>query len=180
MVRRCCVVCFAVLLFGAFAFTASAVETAPVPSETVALPDSASPSELSVSDDSISLYASVSSDSLTSGLACYHVDSNLGIIHLFLPLDFTLDVFRLDNGSLYNMSNSSVYLYCSEFPSYTFWANRFGVVQYRPSGSFQETYSLTNVSLVDSVPASASLSAYVVPFLLLLILASVLLVWVRR
>lgn len=174
-----CIFCSVLLCFGLFAFPASAVETFPLPSEMVDIPSSSDSTESEVASPALVGSPSPASDtasSLVSGLASYYVNSNLGKIHLYVPVGVSGDCLRLSSGSLLNMSNSSVYLYCPEFPNYSFWANRFQGVQYRQSSSYSDTYSLTGVSLVSG---SRSFDD-VFPYVLLLVLFFVLVVLLAR
>ena len=174
-----CIVCSVLLCFGLFAFPASAVETVAVPSETVDIPNSSGPAiseAVSPAPARSPAPASSGDSSLVSGLASYFVNSNLGKIHLYVPVGVAGDCLRLSSDKLVNMTNSSIYLYCPEFPNYSFWANRFQGVQYRESTSYADTYSLTGVSLVSG---SRSFDD-VFPYVLLLVLFFVLVVLLAR
>lgn len=174
-----CFACCFLLFFGLFAFPASAVEDPSVPSETVDLPDSSGPpvSEAVSSAPSRSPSPASAGDSgLVSGLAYFYINSNLGQIHLYVPVGVAGDCLRLSSDKLVNMTNSSIYLYCPEFPNYSFWANRFQGVQYRESTSYADTYSLSGVSLVSG---SRSFDD-VFPYVLLLVLFFVLVVLLAR
>lgn len=172
-------VCSVLLCFGLFALPSAAVESVTVPSETVDIPDSSGATVSATAPSAPARSpapASAADSSLVSGLASYFVNSNLGKIHLFVPVGVAGDCLRLSSGKLVNMSNSSIYLYCPEFPNYSFWANRFQGVQYRESTSYADTYSLTGVSLVSG---SRSFDD-VFPYVLLLVLFFVLVVLLAR
>lgn len=67
--------------------------------------------------------------------ATWEVTSQLGVIHLTLPLEVDASALIVVGDRIVNMSNSTIYLYCSEFPGYTFSASRFGPITYRESNA---------------------------------------------
>lgn len=174
-----CFACCFLLCLGLFALPASAVEDSSLPSETVDISDSSGVPVLETVSPAPARSPASASDgdsSLVSGLASYYVDSNLGKIHLYVPVGVAGDCLRLSSGKLVNMTNSSIYLYCPEFSNYSFWANRFQGVQYRESTSYADTYFLSGVSLVSG---SRSFDD-VFPYVLLLILLFLFVVMLSR
>lgn len=67
--------------------------------------------------------------------ASWSVSSQLGSIHLTLPHGTDASALAFVGDRLVNMSSSTIYLYCSEFPDYIFSASRFGPVTYRESNA---------------------------------------------
>lgn len=75
--------------------------------------------------------------------ATWTVSCQLGDVHLTLPEGYSSDSLAFSGGRLINMTDSTLYLYCSEFPSYVFSANRFGPVSYREAnGAGYQTVEL--------------------------------------
>lgn len=153
-------ICFSVVLFGSVVVSASDLETAtvsveadPVPDQSVSpegeIPDSLDPGMPVASDDPVVYAAPTEADSF-AGLAYYDVSTNLGDIRLYLPSGVSSDTFQLEGTSLINMSNSTVYLYCPEFPNYTFSASRFNSITYRTSN-----YDSSDLVVNDFVRYSA-------------------------
>ena len=110
---------------------------------------------LAVSDDPPVL---VNSASPLSGGYFFEADCALGSgIRFYVPVDFAVDCFSIDDGGLVNMTNSTIYAMSPDFPTYTISCSRFGHFTYsRPSvsGSYN-TYDLnitsikkTNMSLI--------------------------------
>lgn len=83
------------------------------------------------------------------GLVFYDVSSSLGDIRLYLPQDFDPDTLQLRDGKLFNTSNSTVYLFCPDFPEYTFSASRWGNLSYRTTGTNYQTVELSGVTVSD-------------------------------
>lgn len=84
------------------------------------------------------------------GLAFYDVSSSLGDIRLYLPAEFDKDTLQLRDGELFNVSNSTVYLFCPDYPEYTFSASRWNTVTYRTSGAQYQTADLGRVTVSDT------------------------------
>lgn len=104
------------------------------------------------------------------------VDSSLGEIRLYFPDGVSPSSFVVSKGALINMSNSTIYLYCPEYPDYTFSAARFSPLSYRA-----DNYSSTVLSGVSLLDQSYSVDDYtdtIVIFLLLFI--AFVLVWKGR
>lgn len=116
------------------------------------------------------------SDSGFSGLVRYTVNSNLGQISLQLPEGLDNTVLQLRDGYLYNVSGSTVYLYCDQFPTYTFSAARFSPVSYR-TGSGYDTQQLAVYEVITYSASPDQMWNYLFYFLLILIVF--LLFWRR-
>ena len=151
--------CCCVVLCGAVAVSASPVETAAVSDETVALSaestdeteavvDSGGDTAAGTSDDAAA-FALSGADTEFENLAYYDISCSLGDIRLYLPYDVDRDALQLQDGKLVNLSNSTLYLYCPEYPSYTFSASRFQSVVYRVDSSYTSV-DLGEVELVES------------------------------
>lgn len=104
------------------------------------------------------------------------IESNLGQITLYFPRGTSPSSFVISSGALVNMSNSTIYLYCPQYPEYTFSASRFGPLSYRQSG--YDTTVLTGVSIVDQ---SYDLAEYTdVLVIVLLLFVAFILIWKGR
>lgn len=77
-------------------------------------------------------------------------DSALGQgLTFYIPADYAAGSLTYDSsGYLFNLTDSSVYLYCPDYPDYTIYASRFSVFQYRRNtgGYSYEDLNLRNVS----------------------------------
>lgn len=78
-------------------------------------------------------------------------DSSMGTgLKFYVPSNFVSGSLTYDDaGYLFNLTNSSIYLYCPDYPDYTIYAPRFSVFQYRESsgtGYIYQDLNLTNVS----------------------------------
>lgn len=82
-----------------------------------------------------------------------NVSSSLGELTLIFPEGVSSSALVLDGQFLRNMSNSTVYLYCPQFPDYTFSASRFDTVGYRPNNGGYQTVELIVESVEDPVPS---------------------------
>lgn len=87
-------------------------------------------------------------DSPFSGGYYFVADCILGTeLKFYVPVEWAYDRFAVnDIGSLVNMSNSTCYVYCPDFPDYTFSASRFGTFVYRGDGYNSADLALTNVT----------------------------------
>lgn len=151
-------VCFALLLcclFGVAVGAAPALAASSVSDPTVGVSDSSSvPAETVAEsvDDPVAFSDSgtaLSDDSGEfSGLAYLDLSCTLGDIRLYLPHGVELDVMQVRDDLLYNVSNSTVYLYCPQYPEYTFSASRFAPVMYRADS--YSSYTLSDVALSGS------------------------------
>ena len=110
--------------------------------------------------------------------ATWSVSCQLGDIHLSLPESFPSSSLVLSGGRLINMTDSTLYLYCSEFPSYVFSANRFGPVSYREAnGAGYQTVEL----IVSDATVFRETMPLVLFFLLLLsALLTAVVIFVKR
>lgn len=93
-------------------------------------------------------------------------DSAIGQdLTFYVPSDYATGSLTYSGGYLFNLTASSVYLFCPDYPDYTIYAPRFSVFQYRTNDNYGTSYqplnlqliSDTNVEiLVDSPPLSLS------------------------
>lgn len=83
-------------------------------------------------------------------------------LRFYVPADFASGSLTYDSsGYLFNLTSSSIYLYCPDYPDYTIYAPRFSGFQYRPASGSGYTYvdlnvhdiSDTNVELLQEDPA---------------------------
>lgn len=94
---------------------------------------------------------------LGAGLAGgYYItgDSALGDgLTFYIPASFVSGSLTYDeNGYLFNLTSSSIYLYCPDYPDYTIYASRFSGFQYRTDSNYGTTYqdlNLTNVTAAN-------------------------------
>lgn len=114
----------------------------------------------SVADDSVLLDA-VGPE--FDGLVSFQVSSALGEITLYLPNGSSRDDLQLADGYLYNTTGSTLYLYCPQYPDYTFSASRFDTVYYRVNATGYSSVELAVTAVNSSVPDFEN----VLPFLIL-------------
>lgn len=83
-------------------------------------------------------------------------------LRFYVPADYASGSLTYDSsGYLFNLTSSSIYLYCPDYPDYTIYAPRFSGFQYRPASGSGYTYvdlyvhdvSDTNVDILDEDPA---------------------------
>lgn len=110
----------------------------------------------SVQSDTSDLLASTVAEPAFTGVASFSVSCNLGDIVLSLPSDVPGDVLQLKNNRLVNVSASTVYLYCEQFPDYTFSASRFGPVSYRANNLQTQELVVYESELISSDSLSAN------------------------
>lgn len=89
-------------------------------------------------------------------------DSAIGQdLTFYVPADFASGSLTYDSsGNLFNLTNSSIYLYCPDYPEYTIYAARFSGFQYRQSSGAGYQYqdlklrnvSAANVEILDDSP----------------------------
>lgn len=105
--------------------------------------ESSLPSE-EVSQDPAAL---AGSDTFTGGY-WFVCDCALGYdLKFYIPSDWASDQFTLDaSGAPVNMSNSTVYAYCPDFPDYTFSCSRFSSFVYRQNNYSNEDLKITKIS----------------------------------
>lgn len=109
-------------------------------------------------------------------------DSALGSGKKFyIPADFSDGSLTYnDSGYLFNLTSSTIYLYCPDYPDYTITASRFSTFQYRQGTSgYQYTdlqlrnISDTNVEIYDSdptiLPADSKLQLLIVCLLVVIV-----------
>lgn len=78
-----------------------------------------------------------------TSLASLKVQCQLGEITLYLPYGTGMNALLHDGDSLRNMTDSTIHLYCPEFPEYVFSASRYSPVTYRePNGTNYQTVQL--------------------------------------
>lgn len=92
-------------------------------------------------------------------------DSAMGMgLTFYVPTDFANGSLTYDsNGNLFNLTSSSVYLYCPDYPEYTIYAPRFSGFQYRQSSGAGYQYqdlnlrnvTATNVEIMEDSPSLA-------------------------
>lgn len=92
-------------------------------------------------------------------------DSAMGNgLTFYVPSDYAQGSLTYDSsGNLFNLTSSSIYLYCPDYPDYTIYAPRFSGFQYRQSSGSGYTYqdlnlrsiTDTNVEILDDSPALA-------------------------
>lgn len=123
---------------GATEDTGSAAATSEVAAETT-VPDQ------ELEEDAAVLAVS---DPFTGGY-WFVCDCALGSdLKFYVPADWAFDMFALDNsGAPVNMSNTTVYAYCDQFPDYTFSCSRFGKFTYRTSNNYNSAdLNITEIS----------------------------------
>lgn len=127
---------FISLLLLAFPVSAASVNTQPT----------TSPTE---KDDSGVMLVAASGD--LAGGYYFVCDCTFGSgIKFYVPVEWAHNVFTADDdGDLVNLSTSTCYAYCPEFPSYTFSCSRFGTFIYR-TGSSSTSFDLAITGVTDS------------------------------
>lgn len=81
-------------------------------------------------------------------------DSALGNgLTFYIPANYVSGSLTYDeNGYLFNLTSSSIYLYCPDYPDYTIYASRFSGFQYRTDSNYGTTYldlNLTNITAAN-------------------------------
>ena len=92
-------------------------------------------------------------------------DSAMGKgLTFYVPADYAAGSFTYDeNGCLFNLTSSTIYLYCPDYPEYTITASRFSGFQYRQASGAGYQYqdlnlknvSATNVEIMEDSPSLA-------------------------
>lgn len=68
-------------------------------------------------------------------------------LKFYVPVEWAHDVFTTDSsGELVNLSSSTCYAYCPDYPDYTFSCSRFNSFTYRASGSTTADLNISSVS----------------------------------
>lgn len=103
-------------------------------------------------------------------------DSALGkSLTFYVPSDYAAGSLTYDeNGYLFNLTSSSVYLYCPDYPDYTIYASRLSGFQYRTDSGYGSSYvdlnltnvTDTNVDIMSSSPAPAISSSVLLVMIL--------------
>lgn len=78
-------------------------------------------------------------------------DSALGDnLKFYVPADFANGSLTYDSsGFLFNLTSSSIYLYCPDYPDYTIYASRFSGFQYRAGSGAGYSYIDLNISNIS-------------------------------
>lgn len=105
-------------------------------------------------------------------LASLSVTCQLGDITLYLPYGLDAGAVLLEGDALLNMTDSTVYLYCPEFPDYVFSASRFGAFSYRDSQA--SSYQTVQLIVSDSHTLSDSVESVLVCIVVVYLMLSVL------
>lgn len=101
-------------------------------------------------------------------------------IKFYVPADFANGSLTYDDsGYLFNLTSSSIYLYCPDYPDYTIYAARFSGFQYRPGSGYSyadlnvTNITETNLQIYESDPGkslgSSELMMLIVILLIILI-----------
>lgn len=108
-------------------------------------------------------------------------DSAMGRgLTFYVPADYAAGSLTFDSsGNLFNLTASSIYLYCPDYPEYTIYANRFSGFQYRAGSGAGYQYqdlnlrsiTATNVEILEDSPSLAlSLDKLLVMILAVLVI----------
>lgn len=103
-------------------------------------------SETGLDEDSTAV---LSDGASLSGGYYFVCDCDLGYdLKFYVPVEWAHDAFALDaSGDLINMSNSTCYAYCPEFPEYSVYCSRFSNFIYRSNNL---TYDLNITEISDT------------------------------
>lgn len=153
---------FLALAMAVLAFPVNATEvdggsvdgTAAVSDPTTVTDSSDSGSETDPSEDPVEAASdpadpvALASDSGLAGGYYFVCDCVLGYdLKFYVPLEWAHDVFTLDSsGAPVNMSTSTCYAYCPDYPDYTFSASRFGKFTYRATNYSTTDLDITKIS----------------------------------
>lgn len=94
-----------------------------------------------------------------SGIALYSIDGDLhggyyfiadcalgSDLKFYVPVEWAHDAFTLDSsGDLVNLTNSTCYAYCPDYPNYTFSCSRFNTFTYRSSSYDTQDLNITHI-----------------------------------
>lgn len=110
-------------------------------------------------------------------------DSALGSdLTFYVPAEYASGALTYNSsGYLFNLSNSSIYLYCPDYPDYTIYAPRFSVFQYRTSSGTGYTYvdlnltdvTAANVEILTESPSLALSSEKILVMILAVVIVGV-------
>lgn len=121
----------------------------------------------------------ISTADIPANLVKLTVSSHLGEITLVLPSGVGSGSLVLDGQYLRNMTSSTLYVFCPEFPDYIFSASRFDVLTYRDSeANNYQTVDLIVTEVKSSVPSFEEVFPWI--FLALVILSALFAIWERR
>lgn len=138
---------------------------------------------------SVALFVLPVAASSLSGGYYLTADSALGVHTFYVPSEFASGSLTYDSsGNLFNLTDSSIYLYCPDYPGYSIYAPRFSGFQYRrDSGgySYADLYihdiNSTNVEIYAASPVRGiSVDRLLVAILVVLIIAVSAFVILRR
>lgn len=87
-------------------------------------------------------------DGALAGGYYFVADCALGYdLKFYVPLEWAHDVFTLDSsGAPVNLSNSTCYAYCPDYPDYTISCSRFGTFTYRATNYNTTDLEITEIS----------------------------------
>lgn len=107
--------------------------------------------------------AALADDGALSGGYYFVADCALGYgLRFYVPIEWAHDAFALDSsGTPVNLSNSTCYAYCPDYPDYTFSCSRFGHFTYRATNYNTSDLNIreikeTNISFLDDTGLSLS------------------------
>ena len=113
----------------------------------------------------------------------YYITGNSAMgngLTFYVPADYAAGSLTYDSsGNLFNLTASSIYLYCPDYPDYTIYANRFSGFQYRAGTGAGYQYqdlnlrgiTSTNVEILEDSPSLAlSLDKLLVMILVVLVI----------
>lgn len=121
-----------------------------------------------VSDSGAVVLAAGAEESDLSGLAFLDISCNLGKLRLYLPYGTDLSAVTVSDSRIYNLTASTLYLYCPDYPGYTFQASRFNTLQYR-TGSSSSYMEITGVTLTSSGQSSGTVMDHIYLFVFIVI-----------
>lgn len=89
----------------------------------------------------------------------FDCSTSLGALRLYVPSEWASDRLALTSGGApFNLSTSTLYLYCPDRPDLEFFARRFSEISYRDRNEHDRPLSVTSISssnidfMSDSVP----------------------------
>lgn len=101
------------------------------------------PAAASAASSAATTVAITSNSNKPTSLASLKVHCQLGEITLYLPYGVCNNALLHDGEVLRNMTDTTIYLFCPEFPEYVFSASRYSPVTYRePNGTNYQTVQL--------------------------------------
>lgn len=100
----------------------------------------------------VMLFALPTSAAELSGGYSFTCDCALGDdITFYVPASYAQGCLTYnESGYLFNISSSTIYLYCPDYPDYTFSASRFAIFQYRTSSDYGTSYQALNIRNVTT------------------------------